>query len=109
MSNHNIYVTGHKHPDSDSICSAIAFANLLNKTGSTAIACRQGPLNEETKFILRRFHLDNPLLMTDARARSLGQYTGYLLCVRGIKMYRSSLYRVQSRTPHTCIKSATLV
>ena len=69
MSNHNIYVTGHKHPDSDSICSAIAFANLLNKTGSTAIACRQGPLNEETKFILRRFHLDNPLLMTDARAR----------------------------------------
>ena len=51
MSNHNIYVTGHKHPDSDSICSAIAFANLLNKTGSTAIACRQGPLNEETKFI----------------------------------------------------------
>lgn len=69
MSNHNIYVTGHKHPDSDSICSAIAFVNLLNKTGSTAIACRQGPLNEETKFILRRFHLDNPLLMTDARAR----------------------------------------
>ena len=69
MSNHNIYVTGHKHPDSDSICSAIAFANLLNKTGSTAIACRQGPLNEETKFILRTFHLDNPLLMTDARAR----------------------------------------
>ena len=52
MSNHNIYVTGHKHPDSDSICSAIAFANLLNKTGSTAIACRQGPLNEETKFII---------------------------------------------------------
>ena len=52
MSNHNIYVTGHKHPDSDSICSAIAFANLLNKTGSTAIACRQGPLNEETKKCL---------------------------------------------------------
>lgn len=69
MSNNNIYVTGHKHPDSDAICSAIAYANLLNKTGSHAVACRQGPLNEETKFILRKFNLDNPLLMTDARAR----------------------------------------
>ena len=63
-----IYVTGHKHPDSDSICSAIAYANLLNLTGSEAIACRQGPLNEESKFILRRFHQENPLLLTDARA-----------------------------------------
>ena len=63
-----IYVTGHIHPDSDSICSAIAYANLLNLTGSEAIACRQGPLNEESKFILRRFHQENPLLLTDARA-----------------------------------------
>ena len=66
--NNNIYVTGHKHPDSDAICSAIAYANLLNLTGKKAIACRQGPLNEETKFILKRFGLENPLLMTDARA-----------------------------------------
>lgn len=66
--NKNIYVTGHKHPDSDSICSAITYANLLNMSGSTAIACRQGPLNEETKFILKKFHQENPLLLTDARA-----------------------------------------
>ena len=66
--NQNIYVTGHKHPDSDSICSAITYANLLNRCGKKAIACRQGPLNEETKFILKRFHQENPLLLTDARA-----------------------------------------
>lgn len=63
-----IYVTGHKHPDSDSICSAITYANLLRLTGQDAIACRQGPLNEETKFILKRFNQENPLLLTDARA-----------------------------------------
>lgn len=66
--NQNIYVTGHKHPDSDSICSAITYAELLNRTGKTAVACRQGPLNEETKFILKKFHQENPLLLTDARA-----------------------------------------
>lgn len=66
--NNNIYVTGHKHPDSDSICAAITYADLLNKTGHEAVACRQGPLNEETKFILKKFHQENPLLLTDARA-----------------------------------------
>lgn len=66
--NENIYVIGHKHPDSDSICAAITYSDLLNRTGSAAIACRQGPLNEETKFILKRFHQENPLLLTDARA-----------------------------------------
>jgi manganese-dependent inorganic pyrophosphatase len=65
--NHTIYVTGHKHPDSDSICAAITYADLLNRTGYEAAACRQGPLNEETKFILKRFHQENPLLLTDAR------------------------------------------
>lgn len=67
MNNH-IYVIGHKHPDSDSICSAITYTDLLNRTGHSAIACRQGPLNEETKFILKRFKQENPLLLTDARA-----------------------------------------
>lgn len=69
--NNTIYVTGHKHPDSDSICSAITYADLLNRMGNPAIACRQGPLNEETKFILKRFHQENPLLLTDGRAMLL--------------------------------------
>ena len=56
MVNHSTYVIGHKHPDSDSICAAITYSDLLNRTGKQAIACRQGPLNEETKFILKRFH-----------------------------------------------------
>jgi manganese-dependent inorganic pyrophosphatase len=67
--NETIYVTGHRHPDSDAICAAITYADLLNRTGKKAVACRQGPLNEETKFILKKFGLENPLLKTDARAR----------------------------------------
>jgi len=66
--NNNIYVIGHKHPDSDSICSAIAYSNMLQRLGQEAVPCRQGPLNEETKFILKKFHQENPLLLTDARA-----------------------------------------
>lgn len=67
--NQTIYVTGHRHPDSDSICGAITYANLLRITGNKAVACRQGPLNEETKFILKKFHQENPVLKTDARAK----------------------------------------
>ncbi len=67
--NETIYITGHKHPDTDSICSAITYADLLNKLGQEAVPCRQGPLNEETKFVLKRFHQENPLLLTDARAK----------------------------------------
>ncbi len=67
--NETIYVTGHRHPDSDAICSAITYANLLRMQGKDAVALRQGPLNEETKFILKHFDLENPLLLTDARMR----------------------------------------
>ena len=67
--NETIYVTGHRHPDSDAICAAITYADFLNHIGKKAVACRQGPLNEETKFILKRFGFENPLLKTDARAR----------------------------------------
>ena len=62
-----IFVIGHKNPDTDSICSAITYANLKRKLGDNAIACRLGPLNEETKFALKYFGFDNPLLIDDAR------------------------------------------
>lgn len=64
-----VYVVGHKNPDTDSICSALAYANLKQKLGMDAVACRLGPLNEETKFVLKKFDLMNPLLLTDARSQ----------------------------------------
>ncbi len=64
-----IYVIGHKNPDTDSICSALAYADLKQKMGVNAVAIRLGPLNEETKFAIKYFDVEGPLLMKDARCR----------------------------------------
>lgn len=63
-----IYITGHKHPDSDSIVSAIAYAQLKRRQGETAVACRLGECNEETRYLLQRFGFEVPMLFEDARA-----------------------------------------
>lgn len=56
-----IYVSGHKNPDSDSICAAIGYAEFKNKTGSlTAIPVRLGDINRETNFILNYFGAEAP-------------------------------------------------
>ena len=50
-----IYVLGHKNPDTDSICSAIAYADIKNRTGqgnTRYIPKRAGQLNEETEYVL---------------------------------------------------------
>lgn len=59
-----LYTCGHIIPDSDSVCSAISLAYLLNKIDRPAIAARQGELNPETKFILDKFGFDAPVLKT---------------------------------------------
>lgn len=69
MANKTIYVTGHRNPDSDSICSALALAELKRLQGEQAQAVRLGPLNEESKYILKYFNVENPLLMSDARTQ----------------------------------------
>jgi manganese-dependent inorganic pyrophosphatase len=57
-----MYVVGHKIPDSDSICGAIALAYLKNQIGEPAIASRLGELSPETQFILDRFGFEAPEL-----------------------------------------------
>ena len=49
-----VYVIGHKNPDTDSICSAIAYADIKNRTTKgTYVAKRAGQINEETEFVLK--------------------------------------------------------
>lgn len=62
-----IYVTGHKHPDTDSIAAAIAYSSLKSKQGIACIPCRLGELNEETKYLLNRFGFEEPYYLKDAR------------------------------------------
>lgn len=59
-----IYITGHKNPDTDSICSAMALAELKNKMGYDAEAIRLGEINRETEFVLDYFGAEKPRLKT---------------------------------------------
>jgi len=64
----NTIVIGHKNPDTDSICSAISYAYLKNQTetnGERYIAKRAGEINEETRFILKKFNTTAPEYITD--------------------------------------------
>lgn len=55
-----IYIVGHKNPDTDSICSAIAYSELKKKLGIEAVAARLGVINKETEFILNYFNIQVP-------------------------------------------------
>ena len=63
-----IYVFGHRNPDTDAICSAIAYADFLQKTSRPdAIAACCGTPNERTEFVLRKASLASPKIMMDIR------------------------------------------
>lgn len=62
-----IYVIGHRNPDTDSICSSIALSNLLNLQGYKSKPYRLGEISPETAFVLDFFGYECPTLLTDAR------------------------------------------
>lgn len=61
--NTKIYILGHKNPDTDSICSAISYAELKRKLGFNACAGRLGEPNQETEFVLKYFDVELPELV----------------------------------------------
>ena len=63
------YVIGHKNPDSDTVGSAIAYANLLNKIGITAEAVIGGPVNNETQYVFDTFGIALPPVMENAEGK----------------------------------------
>ena len=71
MSNEkDIYVIGHKNPDTDSICSAIAYAELKRKiTGKSYEARRAGQVSQETRFVLDHFNVQPPKYVGDVRTQ----------------------------------------
>ncbi len=65
-----IYVTGHKNPDSDSICAAYAYAEFKNKIGDVeTVACRLGNVNQETQFILDYFNAESPKFLNTVKLK----------------------------------------
>lgn len=65
-----IYVTGHKNPDSDSICAAYAYAEFKNKIGDVeTVACRLGNVNQETQYILDYFKAEAPKFLSTVKLK----------------------------------------
>lgn len=64
-----VYIVGHKNPDTDSICSAIAYAWLKNQLSEGFIAGRCGNLNNETKFVLDYFKVPEPELIQNVNTQ----------------------------------------
>ncbi len=70
----SVNVVGHSSPDTDSVASAIAYANFLKATGTDAVACAQAAgadLSPETKLVLNKFGLAAPEVLTDAAGKKL--------------------------------------
>ena len=73
MDKKKVWVVGHKHPDTDSICAAIAYANYKNALREVEnpnetieyVPKRAGSINAETAYVLERFKVDAPKLVSD--------------------------------------------
>lgn len=65
-----VYVTGHKNPDSDSICAAYSYAEFKNKTSDLpAMPVRLGKVNQETQFILDYFGVEAPKFLETVKLK----------------------------------------
>lgn len=65
-----VYVSGHRNPDTDSICSAIAYSYLLNATNKyEAVPVRLGEVNRETEYVLKRFGVEHPVLLKTVKQK----------------------------------------
>lgn len=65
-----LYVIGHRNPDTDSIVSAIGYAHLKEALGDPAEPARAGKINAETRYVLDRFGVEPPVLITDLHPRA---------------------------------------
>ncbi|ELY53644.1 manganese-dependent inorganic pyrophosphatase [Natronococcus amylolyticus DSM 10524] len=66
-----IYVIGHQQPDTDAICSALAYARLKQAQGADVVPARAGAVNPETRFVLDRWNVETPTLIDDTAADRL--------------------------------------
>jgi len=87
----HIHIFGHKNPDTDSVCSAIAYAHLKRELGELgAKAYRLGEINKETDFVLKHFGIKKPPILHDVR----------------LKLRDLNLYQPDTLTEHEPVKKA---
>lgn len=108
-----IIVIGHKNPDTDSICSAICYANLKRQiTGNEYIPCRAGEINNETRYVLERFGVQAPRYidslepkLTDVQYRKVKGISSHLSLKRAWEYMRdTNIQTVPVVSDHNQIK-----
>lgn len=97
-----VYIVGHKNPDTDSICSAIAYAALKTKiTGVRHIPKRAGQLNEETQFVLDHFGVAKPTLLSDLRLQVKDVELAHVEGLGGSVSIRTAWHRMKEQNLKT--------
>ena len=65
-----VFVSGHKSPDTDSIAAALSYSYLKRRLGMDAVAVRAGEINKESRFALDYFNLEEPILVTSVERKN---------------------------------------
>jgi len=65
------YVIGHQNPDSDTVCTAIAYAKLRNALGFKTVAVIPGKLNKESQYLLDYFKVETPEILENAAGKNI--------------------------------------
>ena len=91
-------VIGHKNPDMDSICSAVAYAYLKRVTGTpNVIAARAGNTNERIDFVLQKFGVEPPLFISDLFDRVGDVMERDVICVRANSTVYDAIHLLEKR------------
>ncbi len=91
-------VIGHRNPDMDSICSALAYAELKRLSGqSDVVAARAGATNERIDYVLRRFGFEAPLLIGDLSPRVSDVMQANVISVRGRTTVYDALQLIEQK------------
>ncbi len=91
-------VIGHKNPDMDSICSAVAYANLKRVTGTpNVIAARAGNTNERIDFVLLKFGVEPPVFISDLSDRVSDVMERDVICVRADSTVYDAIHLLEKR------------
>ncbi len=92
-----VFVIGHQNPDTDSICSAIAYAALKRQiTGKRYIAKRAGQMNLETKYVLKKFGVEAPFYISDVRRQVKDMEINSLKPIRGCLSLKKAWERMEA-------------
>jgi manganese-dependent inorganic pyrophosphatase len=97
-----VYVIGHKNPDTDSICSSIAYAHFLSRTHiPEAVAACCGDVNPRTQFVLKRAGLFPPRLLLDVRPTLARVCKRNVVSAREDEAFFEVYRRMQARRLHS--------